>query len=53
MVAAALPELPLSQERAVRRVCGVLDGQILPMRRVMSERDAICQHRPPVGWWGA
>ena len=39
-----------SQERAVRRVCGVLDGQILPVLRVMPDRDAVCQHCPPVGW---
>ena len=52
-VAAALPKLPRNHERAVRRVCGVLDGQILPMRRLLFDRDAICQHRPPVDCWGA
>ena len=36
-----LPKLGRNQERAVRRVCGVLDGQILPVWRVMPDRDAV------------
>ena len=47
---AALPELRRNKERAVRRVCGVLDSKILPMRRVMPDREAVGQHRPPIGW---
>src|ERR1700688_1627338 len=41
---AALPEFRCNKERAVRRVRGVLDSKILPMRRVMPDREAVGQH---------
>jgi hypothetical protein len=48
-----LPDLRRNQERAVRRVCGVLDSQILPVRRVMPDREAVGHDGPPVGWGAA